>query len=130
MKTEKKIKAKPKQFKCRRSKFKTASSAKIHSNAVDRLKRWYMQSKAEIKRRTDEQTERPENYAVDEVEDKTEGAVYDVCDSVVHTKNKVYNNLKKHMSKRDISKDADKRRTNKAGGSSKVKTVKSFVRQS
>ncbi len=122
MKTEKKIKAKPKQFKCRRSKFKTASSAKIHSNAVDRLKRRYMQSKAEIKRRMDEQTERPENYAVDEVEDKTEGAIYAVCDSVVHTKNKVYNNLKKHMSKRDISKDADKRRTNKAGGSSKLKT--------
>ena len=54
----------------------------VPMSAVDSLKRQYVKSKSELQKQTAEQTERPENYAVDEVEDKAESTAYAAADTV------------------------------------------------
>lgn len=95
------IKNKPKDVKTNSLRIKTGSSLRqsktgIAVNTVDTLKQQYLKSKAELKKQTDEQTERPENYAVDEIEDKTEKIACSVSDTAKrYTKNvkkKLYQN--------------------------------------
>ena len=49
-------------------------------SAADSLKRQYVKTKAELKKQTEEQNERPENYAVEDVEDRAERAAYAAAD--------------------------------------------------
>lgn len=95
------IKNKPKDIKTNSLRIKTGSSLRqnktgIAVNTVDTLKQQYLKSKAELKKQTDEQTERPENYAVDEIEDKTEKIACSASDTAKrYTKNvkkKLYQN--------------------------------------
>ena len=62
-------------------------------SAVDSLKRQYVKRKTELQRQTSEQTERPENYAVDEVEDKAENAAYTAADTVRQSARYVKNKI-------------------------------------
>ena len=95
------IKNKPKDVKTNSLRIKTGSSLRqnktgIAVNAVDTLKQQYVKSKAEFKKQTEEQTERPENYAVDEIEGKTEKIACSASDTAKrYTKNvkkKLYQN--------------------------------------
>ena len=65
----------------------------VSMTAVDSLKRQYVKSKTELQRQTAEQTERPENYAVDEVEDKAESAAYAAADTVRQSARYVKNKI-------------------------------------
>lgn len=81
------IKSKPKKVKRNTHSLKTNSrykskKAAMPMSAADSLKRQYMKTKTELKKQTEEQNERPENYAVDEVEDRAERASYAVTDAV------------------------------------------------
>ena len=95
------IKNKPKDVKTNSLRIKTGSSLRQSKtgfavNTVDTLKQQYLKSKAELKKQTDEQTERPENYAVDEIEDKTEKIACSVSDTAKrytkYVKKKLYQN--------------------------------------
>ena len=81
------IKSKPKEVKRNTHSLKTnggykSKKAAMPMSAVDSLKRQYVKTKAELKKQTEEQKERPENYAVDEVEDRAERAAYAAADAV------------------------------------------------
>lgn len=81
------IKSKPKEVKRNTHSLKTNGGYKTKKTAVtmsaaDGLKRQYVKTKAELKKQTEERNERPENYAVEEVEDRAEHAVYAVADAV------------------------------------------------
>lgn len=81
------IKSKPKEVKRNTHSLKTNSrykskKAAMPMSAADSLKRQYMKTKTELKKQTEEQNERPENYAVDEVEDRAERASYAATDAV------------------------------------------------
>ncbi len=81
------IKSKPKEVKRNTHSLKTNSrykskKAAMTMSAVDSLKRQYMKTKTELKKQTEEQNERPENYAVDEVEDRAELAACAATDAV------------------------------------------------
>lgn len=65
----------------------------VSMSAVDSLKRQYVKSKTELQKQTSEQTERPENYAVDEVEDKAESAAYATADTVRQSARYVKNKI-------------------------------------
>ena len=83
----KEIKSKPKEVKGNTHKLKTGSKFKSRKittpiKANIHLKSVYTKTKAELQRQTEEQNERPENYAVDEVEEKAERAVYAAADTV------------------------------------------------
>ena len=83
----KEIKSKPKEVKGNTHKLKTGSKFKSRKittpiKANIHLKSVYAKTKAELQKQTEEQTERPENYAVDEVEEKAERAVYTAADTV------------------------------------------------
>ena len=95
------IKNKPKDVNTNSLRIKTGSSFRqnktgIAVNTVDTLKQQYLKSKAELKKQTDEQTERPENYAVDEIEDKREKIAYSASDTAKrytkYVKKKLYQN--------------------------------------
>lgn len=95
------IKNKPKDIKTNSLRIKTGSSLRqnktgVTVNTVDTFKQQYVKSKAEMKKQTEEQTERPENYAVDEIEDKTEKTACSAFDTAKrYTKNvkkKLYQN--------------------------------------
>lgn len=92
--------AKQKQYTPKQSasvKPKTAQSLKasVPVSTVDTLKRQYAQKKAAIQKQTSEQTEKPENYAVDEVEDRTETAVYAAADVIARTGKNIKQNARK-----------------------------------
>lgn len=72
----------------------------VSMSAVDSLKRQYVKSKTELQKQTSEQTERPENYAVDEVEDKAESAAYATADTVRQSARYVKNKIQQHRTKR------------------------------
>ena len=79
------IKSKPKEVKRNTHRLKTSGGYKSKKNAMpmsaaDSLKRQYVKTKAELKKQTEEQNESPENYAVDEVEDRAERAAYAAAD--------------------------------------------------
>lgn len=81
------IKSKPKEVKRNTHSLKTnggykSKKAAIPVSAADGLKRQYVKTKAELKKQTEEQNDRPENYAVDEVEDRAERAAYAAADVV------------------------------------------------
>ena len=81
------IKSKPKEVKRNTHSLKTnggykSRKAAMSMSAADSLKRQYVKTKAELKKQTEEQNERPENYAVDEVEDRAERAAYAAADAV------------------------------------------------
>ena len=80
------IKSKPKNVRSNTHKLKISNCVKpkatVPISAVDRLNRQYVKSKTELQKQTSEQTERPENYAVDEVEDKAESTAYAAADTV------------------------------------------------
>ena len=81
------IKSKPKEVKRNTHSLKTSGGYKskkaaMSMSAADSLKRQYVKTKAELKKQTEEQNERPENYAVDEVEDRAERAAYAAADPV------------------------------------------------
>lgn len=83
----KEIKSKPKEVKGNTHKLKTGSKFKSRKittpiKANIHLKSVYAKTKAELQKQTEEQNERPENYAVDEVEEKAERAVYAAADTV------------------------------------------------
>lgn len=98
------IKSKPKNVRSNTYKLKTADAAKpktaIPMSAVDSLKRQYVKSKTELQKQTSEQTERPENYAVDEVEDKAESAAYATADTVRQSARYVKNKIQQHRAAR------------------------------
>ena len=93
----KNIKSKPKNVRSNTHKLKTSDSARgkatVPMSAGDSLKRQYVKSKTELQRQTSEQTERPENYAVDEVEDKAENAAYTAADTVRQSARYVKNKI-------------------------------------
>ena len=77
------IKSKPKEVKRNTHRLKTSGGYKSKKNAMpmsaaDSLKRQYVKTKAELKKQTEEQNESPENYAVDEVEDRASGRIKNV----------------------------------------------------
>ena len=79
------IKSKPKEVKRNTHSLKMNGGYKskktaMPMSAADSLKRQYVKTKAELKRQTEEQNERLENYAVDEVEDRAERAAYAAAD--------------------------------------------------
>lgn len=79
------IKSKPKEVKRNTHSLKTSGGYKskkaaMPMSAAGSLKRQYVKTKAELKKQTEEQNERPENYAVDEVEDRAEHAAYAAAD--------------------------------------------------
>ena len=81
------IKSKPKEVKRNTHSLKTNGGYKskktaMPMSAADSLKRQYVKTKAELKKQTEEQNERPENYAVEEVEDRAEQAAYAAADTV------------------------------------------------
>ena len=83
----KEIKSKPKKVKGNTHRLKTnngykSKNAALTMSAADSLKQKYAKTKAELQKQTEEQNERPENYAVDEVEEKAERAVYAAVDTV------------------------------------------------
>lgn len=91
------------------SKPKTAASFKSTSvpvSTVDTLKRQYVKGKAELQRQTEEQERSPENYAVDTVEDKAEGAVYAVADDVKQTGRYMKNAVQRRSRDRNIPNNA------------------------
>ena len=98
------IKSKPKNVRSNTYKLKTADAAKpkaaIPMSAVDSLKRQYVKSKTELQKQTSEQTERPENYAVDEVEDKAESAAYAAADTMRQSARYVKNKIQQHRAAR------------------------------
>lgn len=98
------IKSKPKNVRSNTYKLKTADAAKpkaaIPMSAVDSLKCQYVKSKTELQKQTSEQTERPENYAVDEVEDKAESAAYATADTVRQSARYVKNKIQQHRAAR------------------------------
>lgn len=103
------VKSKPKTTKQKQytpkqsasAKPKTAQSFKtsVPVSTVDTLKHQYAQKKAEIQKQTSEQTEKPENYAVDEVEDRAETAVYAAADVIARTGK----NIKQKVRKRKLT---------------------------
>lgn len=81
------IKSKPKEVKRNTHSLKTnrgykSKKASMPMSEADSLKRQYVKTKTELKKQTEEQNERPENYAVDEVEDRAERAAYAAADAV------------------------------------------------
>ena len=81
------IKSKPKEVKRNTHSLKTNGGYKskktaMPMSAADSLKRQYVKTKTELKKQTEEQNERPENYAVEEVEDRAERAAYAGADAV------------------------------------------------
>ena len=94
------IKSKPKNVRSNTHRLKTSDVVKskqiVPMSAVDSLKRQYVKRKTELQRQTSEQTERPENYAVDEVEDKAESAAYAVADTVRQSARYVKNKIQQH----------------------------------
>lgn len=81
------IKSKPKEVKRNTHSLKTnggykSKKAAMPMSAADSLKRQYMKTKAELRKQTEEQNERLENYAVEEVEDRAERAAYAAADAV------------------------------------------------
>ena len=79
------IKSKPKEVKRNTHSLKTNGGYKskktaMPMSAADSLKRQYVKTKAELKKQTEEQNERPENYAVEDVEDRAERAAYAAAD--------------------------------------------------
>ncbi|MDY3030954.1 MAG: NlpC/P60 family protein [Clostridia bacterium] len=98
------IKSKPKNVRSNTYKLKTSDAAKpkaaVPMSAVDSLKRQYVKSKTELQKQTSEQTERPENYAVDEVEDKAESAAYAAADTVWKSARYVKNKMQQHRTER------------------------------
>ena len=100
----KNIKRKPKNVRSNTHKLKTSDSARgkatVPMSAVDSLKRQYVKSKTELQRQTAEQAERPENYAVDEVEDKAESAAYAAADTVRQSARYVKRKIQQHRTER------------------------------
>ncbi|MGN1202024.1 MAG: hypothetical protein ACI4RF_01915, partial [Eubacterium sp.] len=98
------IKSKPKNVRSNTYKLKTSDAAKtkttVPMSAVDSLKRQYVKSKTELQKQTSEQTERPENYAVDEVEDKAESAAYAAADTVRQSARYVKRKIQQHRTER------------------------------
>lgn len=98
------IKSKPKNVRSNTYKLKTSDAAKpkaaVPMSAVDSLKRQYVKSKTELQKQTSEPTERPENYAVDEVEDKAESAAYAAADMVRQSARYVKNKIQPHRTER------------------------------
>ena len=83
----KNIKSKPKEVKGNTHSLKTSGGYKskkaaMPMSAADSLKRQYVKTKTELKKQTEEQNERPENYAVEEVEDRAERAACAASDAV------------------------------------------------
>ena len=81
------IKSKPKEVKRNTHSLKTNGGYKTKKTAVtmsaaDGLKRQYVKTKAELKKQTEEQNERPENYAAEAVEDRAKRAAYAAADAV------------------------------------------------
>lgn len=72
----------------------------VPMTAVDSLKRQYVKSKTELQKQTSEQTERPENYAVDEVEDKAESAAYAAADTLRQSARYVKRKIQQHRTER------------------------------
>ena len=72
----------------------------VPMSAVDSLKRQYVKSKSELQKQTAEQTERPENYAVDEVEDKAESTAYAAADTVRQSARYAKNKIQHHRTER------------------------------
>lgn len=90
------------------SKPKTSASIKptsVPMSAVDTLKRQYAKGKAELHRQTEEQTQSPENYAVDTVEDKAEGAAYVAADTIKQTGRYVKNAVRQRRADKNIRTD-------------------------
>lgn len=86
----KEIKNKPKEVKRNTHSLKTngvynSKKLSVPMSAADSLKRKYVKTKTELKKQTEEQNERPENYAVDEVEDRAERTAYAAADAVRQT---------------------------------------------
>lgn len=79
----------------------TAARATVPLSTVDMLKRRYAQKKAEFQKQTSEQYEKPENYAVDEVEDRAETAVYTAADVIARTGKNIKNTRQRRI-KQDI----------------------------
>ncbi len=88
------IKTKPKYIK-KKSNVKTAKRT-VPVSAVDKLKKQYIKSKAEMQKQSSQQTERPENYAVDEIEDKSEQAVYTSVDMIRQSARYVKDRVQKY----------------------------------
>ena len=72
----------------------------VPMTAVDSLKRQCVKSKTELQKQTSEQTERPENYAVDEVEDKAESTAYAAADTVRQSARYVKRKIQQHRTER------------------------------
>ena len=86
----KEIKNKPKEVKRNTHSLKTnggynSKKLSVPMSAADSLKRQYVKTETELKKQTEEQNERPENYAVDEVEDRAEQTAYAAADAVRQT---------------------------------------------
>lgn len=90
------------------NKLKTAKKLKpstVSMNTVDTLKRQYAKGKAEIQLQTEEQTQSPENYAVDTVEDKAESAAYATADVAKQSGRYIKNRVRWRESDRSIPTD-------------------------
>ena len=72
----------------------------VPMSAVDSLKRQYVKSKSELQKQTAEQTEHPENYAVDEVENKAESAAYAAADTLRQSAGYVKRKIQQHRTER------------------------------
>ena len=84
---------------------KNVRSATVPMSAVDTLKRQYIKGKAELQRQTEEQTQSPENYAVDTVEDKAESAAYMAADTVKQSARYVKNNVRRYRTRQSMPQD-------------------------
>ena len=98
-KTTKQKQYTPKQSASAKPKTAQSFKASVPVSTVDTLKHQYAQKKAEIQKQTSEQTEKPENYAVDEVEDRAETAVYAAADVIARTGK----NIKQKVRKRKLT---------------------------
>ncbi len=111
------VKTKPKTTKRKQYKLKQSFSARTPKTAqssqiaarttvprstVDTLKRQYAQKKAELQKQTSEQYEKPENYAVDKVEDRAETSVYTAADVIARTGKNIKENIRQRGTQRDI----------------------------
>ena len=95
------VKTKPKSTKRKQYKPKQAARTTVPLSTVDTLKRQYAQKNAEFQKQTSEQYEKPENYAVDEVEDRVETAVYTAADVIARTGKNIKNTRQRRI-KQDI----------------------------
>lgn len=104
MPEERKIKSKPKTIKTAEYKIKTKNAVpyNVLRNSSVLAKEQFIKKKAEIQKQTNEQVEKPENYAMDTIEEKSERAVYAVANTAYYSAKYAIQNAKEHRQKENI----------------------------